>query len=138
MADPLPKYACVDTTNPEAWAQCDRCSFIRNRSDLIFQYEWGGNHLYSLGILVCQDRCYDDPQEQFRTIILPPDPPPIINARVTNFDYEEQIVLQYNAGVPAGVNNQLPPWNAGPQLTLCDQTGTVNLIAQYPDIQQIS
>lgn len=138
MADPLPKYACVDTTNPEAWAVCDRCSFYRNRADLIIQYEWGGNNLYSLGILVCQDRCYDIPQEQLRTIILPPDPPPIINARVPNYDYEEQTVIQLQTGGPPGINNQLPPWNAGPQSIFCDQTGTIAFIYQYPQITEIS
>ena len=45
--------------------------------------------MYNTGSLVCFDRCYDIPQEQLRTIILPPDPPPVINSRVPNFTYEE-------------------------------------------------
>lgn len=140
MADPLPKYARVSTTNPEGWAQCDRCSFWYNRSALVFQYEWAGNQLYNTGALVCIEgnKCYDLPQEQFRTIILPPDPPPIVNARVPDFDYEEQTAIQLQAGGPPGINNQLPPWNAGPQQLLCDQTGSFVLIYQYPDIVQIS
>jgi hypothetical protein len=131
MADPLPKYAKVDPNNPEAWCQCDRCGFWRNRGDLVWQYEWGGMHLYNMEVLVCGDRCYDIPQEQLRTIILPPDPPPIVNARVPDFDYEEQTVLVTQTGVRAGINNQQPPWGSGPQLVMCDQTGTVNLIMQY-------
>lgn len=126
MADPLPKYAAVDTTNPEAFSQCDRCSFWRNRSDLVWQYEWGGMQLYSKGILVCFDRCYDIPQEQLRTIILPPDPPPIVNARVPNFDYEEQTVIIFQFG-----GAKEPPWGAGPQLIMCDQTGEIALTLQY-------
>ena len=126
MPDPLPKYACVDPTNPEAWAQCDRCSFIRNRSDLIWQFHWAGMNLYNESILVCQDRCYDTPQEQFRTVILPPDPPPIINARVPNFDYEEYTIIVYQFGGP-----HEPPWGAGPQMPMCDQTGTIVFTLQY-------
>jgi hypothetical protein len=110
MPLPKPKYARVNSRNPEAWAKCDRCGFWRNSKDLAFQYEWAGTHLYSLGLLVCADRCYDRPFEQLRTIILPPDPPPVQNARTENYAYDEQTVriLEYNA-----VQN--PPWGAGPQ-----------------------
>lgn len=126
MADPEPKYARVSQTNPEGWAQCDRCGFWRGRSDLVYQYEWGGVNLYNKQILVCKERCYDNPQEQLRTIILPPDPPPIVNARVPYFAYEEYMALQSQDG-----NAKIPPWGAGPDIELCDQSGTVVLIAQY-------
>jgi hypothetical protein len=126
MADPLPKYARVDTQNPSAWAQCDRCGFIRNREDLVFQVEWAGMSLYSTGVLLCYDRCYDTPQEQLRTVILPPDPPPIVNARVPDFDYEEQTPIIYQFA-----GQKLPPWGAGPQQLMCNQTGTQILILQY-------
>ena len=133
MPDPLPKYARVSTTNPEAWAQCDRCGFFRNRTDLVYQPIWAGTHLYQIQILVCKNRCYDLPNEQLRTIILPPDPPPVLNARVPNFAYEEQIVLIAQQGSvykPTAPNDQ-PPWGSGPQLLLCDQSGEVPLLAQY-------
>lgn len=99
MARPHGQYARVNPQNPEAFAQCDRCGFWRNMSDLVWQVEWAGTHIYNERILVCQDRCFDTPQEQFRTIILPPDPPPILNARVPNFAYEEQTIriLQFNS-----------------------------------------
>lgn len=124
---PHGKYANVDPTNPEAFAQCDRCGFWRNRTDLVWQNQWAGTHLYNIQILVCTDRCYDNPQEQLRTIILPPDPPPVLNARVPDFAYEEQIVLIAQQGAPG----LPPPWGAGPQLLLCDQSGDVPLLAQY-------
>lgn len=130
MADPLPKYARVDTQNPEGWAVCDRCQFWRNRGDLTWQYEWAGNGLYNKQILVCVDRCYDTPQEQFRTIVLPPDPPPIVNARVPNFAYEEYMAIQLQRGA-----SNLPPWGAGPNLELVDQTGTFVLTFQYTNTQ---
>ena len=138
MADPTPKYARVDAQNPEAFAQCDRCGFWYNRSKLVWQNEWAGMQLYSTGVLVCFERCYDIPQEQLRTIILPPDPPPIVNARVPDFDYEEQTAIQLQVGGPPGINNKLPPWLAGPQSLLTNQNGTALIIYQYPDITQIS
>lgn len=127
MPDPKPKYARVSETNPEAWAQCDRCGFWYNRSALVYQYEWAGNQLYNTGVLLCIEgnHCYDIPQEQFRTIILPPDPPPIVNARVPDFDYEEQTVKIYQF---AGAQ---PPWSAGPQSIKCDQTGSIAFVLQY-------
>lgn len=89
MARPHGKYAAVDASNPEAFAECDRCGFWYNRSKLTWQNQWAGTHVYNTGQLVCYDRCYDKPNEQLRTIILPPDPPPVINARPPNFVYEE-------------------------------------------------
>ena len=101
--------------------------------DLVWQYAWSGTHLYNIQVLVCRDRCYDLPNEQLRTIILPPDPPPILNARVPNFAYEEQLVLiaQQGSGYKPTYPNDEPPWGGGPQLLLCDQSGEVPLIAQY-------
>lgn len=91
MADPLPKFARVNPQNPEAFAQCDRCGAWYNRTDLTYQMAWAGTQLYNTGALVCTtgNNCYDIPNEQLRTIILPPDPPPVLNARVPDFAYEE-------------------------------------------------
>lgn len=130
MSDPLPKYARVNTTNPENWAQCDRCGFWRNGSDLVWQDQWAGTHLYNIQILVCRDRCYDVPQEQLRTIILPPDPPPVLNARVPNFAYEEQTVriIQFSSGTTFSNRS---PWGAGPQTLRATQDGNEARILQY-------
>lgn len=91
---------------------------------------WGGQRLYNIQVLVC-DRCYDIPQEQLRTIILPPDPPPVVNARVPNFAYEEQIPLIGQQATPPASFASTTPWGAGPELLLCDQSGEVALLAQY-------
>jgi hypothetical protein len=79
------------TADPERgpWGICDRCGFLRYLSDLVWQFDWSGTQLFNRRVLVCQDRCLDKPQEQFRTIILPPDPPPILNARPPNYTVEE-------------------------------------------------
>jgi hypothetical protein len=72
--------ARVDPTNPQAFAICDRCGGLYNHVDLQWQHQWIGPQLQNLRILVCE-KCLDRPQEQLRTIILPPDPLPIYNAR---------------------------------------------------------
>jgi hypothetical protein len=125
MSRPHGKYAKVNAQNPEAFAQCDRCGFWRNHNDLVEQDEWAGTHLYSISVFVCKERCYDIPQEQFRTIILPPDPPPVLNARVPDFEYEEQTprVTQYAM--------KAPPWGAGPGMLRCLQNGETVRILQY-------
>ena len=132
MADPQSKYARVDTQNPEGWAICDRCGFLYNRSDLTWQYEWAGNSLYSKGILVCTtgNNCYDVPQEQLRTIILPPDPPPITNARTPFYAFEEYMSMQLQYGAA-----KLPPWGAGPNWELANQNGEVVLSLEYNNTQ---
>lgn len=91
---PHGKYAVVNPNDPEAFAQCERCGFWYNRSKLAFQTQWAGQHLYQTGTLVCITRCFDVPQEQLRTITLPPDPPPVVNARPPNFTYEENGPVQ--------------------------------------------
>lgn len=80
----------VDAANPSAVAICDRCGFLYNRKNLSPQFEWAGTTLVSQGILVC-DRCLDDPQPQLRTIILPPDPPPVWNPRPDSLVIDERI-----------------------------------------------
>lgn len=72
--------ADVDPTNPHAFAICDRCGFLFNHVHLNWQYQWVGPQMQNLRLLVCE-RCMDTPQEQLRTIILPPDPLPIWNSR---------------------------------------------------------
>lgn len=129
---PHGKYARVSSSDPIAFAQCDRCSAWRNRTDLVWQVGWAGQKLFNQQVLVCFDRCFDVPNEQLRTIILPPDPPPVLNARVPDFAYEEQIPLIASQGSPT----PLPPWAAGPALLLCDQSGELVLIAQYTQSQQ--
>lgn len=106
---PHGKYAIVDPTNPTAFGQCDRCGRWRNQPDLVWQFAWAGQELFNVQVRVCKDTCYDTPNEQLRTIVLPPDPPPVINARPPDFAYEEAgptqttltaIVLQGEAVLP--------------------------------------
>lgn len=66
-------------------------------------------------ILVC-DRCYDEPQEQLRSIVIPADPMPIINPRVQDFVTAEtnnrftsgQNTVNAQTGIPViGGNNRI-------------------------------
>jgi ribosomal protein L40E len=77
--------ARVSAKNPQAAGVCDRCGFIWTHNTMRFQHEWRGIALLNTRMLVCR-RCEDEPQQQLRAIILPADPPPIMNARVNTWD----------------------------------------------------
>ncbi len=85
---PHPRRADTDATNPRAWATCDRCGFITNAYKLHWQFEWKGTRTENIRILVCET-CLDVPQRQLGTIILPPDPLPVMNARPEQYDIDE-------------------------------------------------
>jgi hypothetical protein len=78
----------VSATTPRAQAVCDRCGFWWNHDQLQFQYEWNATTLYNTGALVCRS-CLDRPNQQLRTIILPPDPLPVLDARTEPFAKDE-------------------------------------------------
>lgn len=80
--------AICDPNSPVAFASCDRCNFRYNITSLKWQYDFRGSALMNLRILVC-DRCYDEPFEFNRPIILPPDPVPILDARPGFYAQEE-------------------------------------------------
>lgn len=73
--------ANVSPTSPEAFGVCDFCGFLYNHNKLRWQVDWRGATIRSLGFLVCPS-CVDETQQNGqRTIILPPDPVSIQNAR---------------------------------------------------------
>lgn len=80
--------ARVDPQNPQAFAVCDRCRMLMNHVDLVWQYEWQGNRLVNLRLLVCE-RCLDKPHEFTRPAILPPDPVPIPYPRPDDYAQAE-------------------------------------------------
>jgi hypothetical protein len=116
-------HVSVDPANPQAAAQCDLCGRWWNLRTLRMQKIWAGNMLYEFNSLRCVE-CYDIPNEQLRTIILPPDPPPMLNSRVPNFSLEEytNMVIQFGGG-----DNQPFPQNeaygAGPAAGMVLQDG---------------
>lgn len=77
----------VSMNAPRALACCDRCNFTYNLSNLRWQYQWSGNQLQNLRLLCC-DRCLDEPQIQLRSIVIPPDPIPVLNPRPEQYSDE--------------------------------------------------
>ena len=80
--------APVDASHPQAQAICDRCGFLWHFDALQWQFQWRGTQLVNTRFLVCPD-CLDVPQEQLRTIVLPPDPLPVLNARPPQWAAQE-------------------------------------------------
>ena len=74
----------VSARSPRAAGTCDRCGRLWNHEDLSFQWDYRGNQLQNLRILVCRP-CSDDPQPQLLPRILTQDPIPIWNARPEPF-----------------------------------------------------
>lgn len=79
--------ARVSQNRPEAFGVCDQCGFTFQLRDLKWQVQWQGMQLQRIPYLVCR-QCWDEPQEQLRTIILPPDPIPVDNPRPENYTFE--------------------------------------------------
>jgi hypothetical protein len=87
---PHPKYASSDV-HAGPWATCDDCGFIWNLPRFQNQREWGGFSLINKFTLVCP-KCLDVPNEQLRTLILPPDPDPVIFARPEQYSVDEGLM----------------------------------------------
>lgn len=77
--------AQISARAPRALGICDRCGFMYNLDELQWQWDWlQGPRLFNLRIQVCRT-CLDVPQENGRTIVLPPDPTPVQNPRPENY-----------------------------------------------------
>jgi len=88
--------------NPQAAAVCDRCGGVYNHVNLSWQFDWAGAALINKRILVC-NHCMDTPQQQLRSIVLPADPPVIMNARP---EYYIQAEMDYRMTQGNTVNAQ--------------------------------
>lgn len=87
---PHPRYASSDP-HAGAWATCDDCGFVWNHPRLDWQREWAGFTIINKHALVCP-RCLDVPNEQLRTLVLPPDPDPVLNARPEQYSVDEDFL----------------------------------------------
>lgn len=103
----------VSPSDPHAGGTCDRCYIRYNLRDLKWQWQWAGPQLQNLRILVCQ-RCLDKPQEQLRTIVLPPDPVPVLNPRPEDYasDNSNWVVTQGGERVAAQNGDLLTTWDS--------------------------
>jgi hypothetical protein len=75
-----PKYGSLNPNAPKPWGVCARCGFWVDLDAMQFQTIYGGAHLIRTNILVCPE-CFDEPNEQTRSYVIPPDPLPVRNAR---------------------------------------------------------
>lgn len=73
----------VDPTDPRGAAVCDGCGFWVPNFTLAKDMQYrGGSSPQWTGFLVCQ-KCLDvpNPAPQFKPLVLPPDPVPLLNPR---------------------------------------------------------
>lgn len=98
--------ARTSARNPQAHAICDRCGTRLNHVDLSWQFDWAGAGLINKRILVCNN-CTDTPQQQLRSIVLPADPPVVMNARPeyfipaeTNYRMTQGNTVNAKTGIP--------------------------------------
>lgn len=96
---PHPRMAETDASNPRGWGTCQRCGFIGNLADFQWNMQWRGTRLMNTNLLVCVP-CLDVPQRQLGTLILPPDPPSIANARPEQYAMDEAGFIMFEANTP--------------------------------------
>lgn len=89
--------ARVSMRSPEAQGVCDRCYQNYSLRDLTWQFQWSGVKLQNLRLLVCKT-CLDIPQPQLRTIVIPPDPLPVLNPRPESYDTTVPSFLETETG----------------------------------------
>lgn len=124
--------ATASTSNPRAFAICDRCGFGMNHDQLSWDRQWQGTELVNRMFLVCQ-KCLDVPQENgLRAITLPPDPLPIQQPRVPNFLYmstnyratsEGPQPTYQNTGIPVPDTTDIRETQTVGDLRVTQQTG---------------
>lgn len=85
--------ARVSPSSPVSQAVCDRCGMWYSITDLVWQHDYRGPVLQNLRILVCKQTCLDVPQSQLKSIVLPADPVPTLNARVEPFFADEMTYM---------------------------------------------
>lgn len=110
----LSGHARTSISNPDPFAVCDICGNWWNHSRLNWQYQWAGNDVVNLRLLACPD-CLDTPNEQLRSLVLPPDPIPTKDPRLEPFQYDA------NAGNIAGQGTNNP--SGGSPFNNWDQPG---------------
>lgn len=81
--------ARVNPQMPEGFATCDRCSFLYNLHDLVWQHEWRGPTLQNTWFRVCTVTCLDSPAAFLKTIVLPADPMPLYQPRPEPYEVDE-------------------------------------------------
>lgn len=71
---------------------------------MAYQWDWAGNTMINKGIIVDVSEL-DKPQEQLRNLVLPPDPRPVLNARIEPYAIDEAGPASTNLVVAASAGN---------------------------------
>lgn len=79
---------------------------LYNRDVLSYQYDWRGQKLQNKRLLVCET-CRDEPAEFLKTLILPPDPMPVLDSRIIGmpidfYDRRDRAGIFLLGGAPLG------------------------------------
>lgn len=96
---PHPRMARTDPSNPRGWGTCQRCGFVGNLHDFNWNYDWRGLKLVNTQTLVCLP-CLDEPQRQIGSIVLPPDPESLNDARPEPYAIDEYWPRLLQGGYP--------------------------------------
>lgn len=80
----------VDPDNPKAFGKCDQCGDQCNLINLRPQFQYAGPDVVNQGWLVCET-CLDEPNPGLKTVIIPPDPIPVVNPRFEPWDIEQDV-----------------------------------------------
>jgi hypothetical protein len=76
-----------------------RSGFVGNLRNMRYQYQYRGLSLVNTQMLVAPDML-DKPQPQLRTLVLPPDPPGLLNARPEPYQADEYWPRLVQGGQP--------------------------------------
>jgi hypothetical protein len=95
--------ATINPSDPRALGVCDRCGALYNLHVLRYQFQWAGTAMVNKQLRVCPT-CYDTPSEFLRTIILPPDPPPVWQPRPEPYLVDEVNDIWLR---PVGIGTQM-------------------------------
>ena len=127
--------ARTSSRNPQAFAVCDRCGFTYNHVQLKWQFDYAGAGLINKRILVC-DPCYDTPQAQLRSIVVPSDPIPIQNPRVPDYYAAETNTLVVSQGAQTDPLTGIPIYPSVSLITQDGQTATTQPIGAPTGLDQ--
>lgn len=100
-----PRRARTDPSSPRGWATDARSGFVCNLEDMVWQYQYRGLGLYNTRVLVHPDML-DEPQRQLGSVILPPDPPGLLNARPEAYPSDERWPRLLQNGAPRYLQTQ--------------------------------
>lgn len=93
---------------PRPWAICDRCAGRYFHDHLRWQFDWRGNAIQNLRLLVC-GKCEDVPFELNRPIIIGPDPVPVMDPRPGWYAQQMGITVPLTWGPTPPPTPPVPP-----------------------------